>query len=491
MSDKKMALRSQSDTSLSKWREKEKIALELLQLVGELRFDRTVELLLFRRDIYDARPSEVLNTHKYSKNYTDHEVTVETTFAITKAIANIKNIAPSRIDLGTLAAQWLETQDLYSNIEEFVGDKLTDFSHAEQDGLDSKDIVLYGFGRIGRLLARRIVSMTAKGDQLRLKAIVLRPKLADRYEETVKRAALMEKDTVHGSFKGRVEVSDDGSEMIINGNRVQMIYAKQPSDIDYTEFGIKDGLVIDNTGVWRDKAGLSEHLRPGVSQVMLTAPGKDISNIVYGVNHEELDLMNEKVMSAASCTTNAIVPVIKVIDSNLGIEKGHIETIHAYTSDQNLLDNFHKKQRRGRGAATNMVLTSTGAAKAVSKVFPHLKGKLTGNAVRVPTPNVSLAIMNFTLKNPSDVASINAMVKEAALNGKLVEQIEYSTSTEFVSSHAVSSIATSVFDAPSTIVSEDGKSATLYAWYDNEYGYSCQVIRLAKHVAKVRRKVYY
>ncbi|MEM6966190.1 MAG: glyceraldehyde-3-phosphate dehydrogenase [Bacteroidota bacterium] len=491
MNNKELTIRSDANTSLRNWHEKEKTALELLQLVGDLRFDQSVELLLFRRDIYDARPSEVLNIHKYAVNYTDAVVPVEITLAIVKAIAAMKNFAPARIDVGTLGTRWMNEQDAYTSIHKFVEKKLQGFSVEDNSGLQSKDVVLYGFGRIGRLLARRIVTTTGRGEQLRLKAIVLRPKLSNRYEETRKRASLMETDTVHGNFKGTVEISEDGSELIINGNKIQMIYASNPEDIDYTQYGIHDGLVIDNTGVWRDKAGLSKHLRPGISHVMLTAPGKDIANVVYGVNHEAFDLEQEKVLSAASCTTNAIVPVIQVMEDNLGIEKGHIETIHAYTSDQNLLDNFHKKPRRGRGAATNMVLTSTGAAKAVAKVFPHLKGKLTGNAVRVPTPNVSLAIMNLTLKSPTDVVSINAMVRSAALNGELVEQIQYSTSTEFVSSHAVGSFATSVFDAPSTIVSEDGKSVTLYAWYDNEFGYSCQVVRLAKHVAKVRRMVYY
>ncbi len=486
-----MLLRSNADTSLRDWHEKEKTALELLQLVGELRFDRSIDILLFRRGIYDSRPSEVINIHKYANNYTDKEIPVNVTLEIVKSIAKIENIVPARIDIGTLATEWLQEKDLFSSVDEFIGHKLNGFSASDNSALVAKDIVLYGFGRIGRLVTRILVASTGRGEQLRLKAIVLRPKLKDKFEETLKRASLLESDSVHGMFKGIIKVADDGSEIIINGNRVQMIYAGKPEDIDYTEYGIKDGIVIDNTGVWRDKAELSNHLRPGISHVMLTAPGKDISNIVYGANHESVDLENEKVLSAASCTTNAIVPIIAVIDEKLGIEKGHIETIHAYTSDQNLLDNFHKKERRGRGAATNMVLTSTGAAKAVSKVFPHLKGKLTGNAVRVPTPNVSLAIMNFTLKTPSDVDSINAMIKDAALNGNLVEQIQYSTSTEFVSSHVVGSVATSVFDAPSTITSADGKTVTLYAWYDNEYGYSCQVVRLAKHIAKVRRMVYY
>ena len=272
---------------------------------------------------------------------------------------------------------------------------------------------------------------------------------------------------------------------------MKLIYAGSPEDIDYTEYGIQNAMVVDNTGVWRNREELSRHLRPGVAQVLLTAPGGEVPNVFYGVNQKDLDIENEKIYSAASCTTNAIVPVLKVLDDQLGIERGHIETIHAYTNDQNLIDNFHKKPRRGRGAATNMVLTTTGAAKAVSKVLPHLGGILTGNAVRVPTPNVSLAILSLTLKNATDKDAVNAMFKEASLRGNLVEQIHYSDSTEYVSSHAVGMTSTSVLDAPSTIVSADGKNVTVYAWYDNEYGYTCQVIRLAKHIARVRRHNYY
>jgi glyceraldehyde 3-phosphate dehydrogenase len=333
---------------------------------------------------------------------------------------------------------------------------------------------------------------TGKGDQLRLKAIVIRPKLSDRYLEATKRAALLESDSVHGDFGGSIVVAPDGSELLINGNAVQLIYAQKPADIDYTKYGIKDALVIDNTGVWRDRKGLEQHLRPGVASVLLTAPGKgDIPNIVYGVNHHDLDLEQEQVFSAASCTTNAIAPVLKVLLKKIGVEKGHVETIHSYTNDQNLLDNFHKKPRRGRGAPINMVLTTTGAAKAVTKVIPEYLGKLTGNAIRVPTPNVSLAILNLTLETPSSVGSLNATLKEAAFYGELMEQIRYSNSTEYVSSNAIGMTTTSVVDAPSTILSEDGKNATIYLWYDNEYGYTCQVIRLAKHIAKVRRYVYY
>ncbi len=491
MNEKELLIRSENESFLSEWREKEKTALELLQIVGELRFDRSIELIFFRRDIYDVRPSELIDIHTVGKNYIDKPIRIETTLSIAHAIANLKNLSPSKIDIGKLCAEWFNEAGDFADMDEFIHLKLKDFIGEEKGSPESKDVVLYGFGRIGRLVARRIVALTGRGEQLRLKAIVLRPKMKDRYEEASKRASLLKRDSVHGDFHGTVEVAPDGSELLINGNRVTLIYAGHPTDIDYTEYGIKNALVIDNTGVWRDKEALETHLRPGVDQVMLTAPGAGIPNIVYGANQEMLNLENDKIFCAASCTTNAIAPIMKVLDEKFGISKGHIETIHAYTSDQNLLDNFHKKPRRGRGAATNMVLTTTGAAKAVSKVLPHLEGKLTGNSVRVPTPNVSLAIMNLTLNEDTSVAEVNSILKDAAMSGSLVEQIHYSNSTEYVSSQAVGMTSTSVLDAPSTIVSKDGKTVTLYAWYDNEFGYTCQVVRLAKHAARVRRFYYY
>ncbi len=491
MNNNELLIRDQSNNSLKSWREEEKTALELLQIVGDLRFDKSVELVIFRRNIYDARPSEVLNDHKFATNYIKKPISVENSLKLCKAIAEIEDLAPSKIDLGKLGAEWQEESGKYKDITSFVHDKLKRHIGAADAEIMPKDVVLYGFGRIGRLAARAIIEQTGKGEQLRLKAIVVRPKMKNPREEAVKRAALLRKDTVHGKFRGIISVSDDGSEIVINGNPVKLIFAKSPGDIDYTKYGIKDALLIDNTGVWRDKEALSIHLRPGIDKVILTAPGGDIPNIVYGVNEEELDLQKDKVLCAASCTTNAIVPIIKVVDDKFNIEKGHIETIHAYTSDQNLLDNFHKKPRRGRGAATNMVLTSTGAAKAVSKVMPHLGGILTGNAVRVPTPNVSLAIISLTLDRATSRDELNALIREASLHGALVEQIHYSTSTEYVSSQAVGMTHTSVLDSPSTLVSVDGKNVMLYAWYDNEFGYTCQVIRLAKHVARVRRIVYF
>lgn len=491
MSNQNNSFTVNSENTLKGWREEEKQALELLRIVGELRFDKSVELVLFRRDLYDVRPSQVIGDHGYAKNYVNQPITLDVSLNLAREINKIEYLAPAKIDLGMLASEWIAEESQWENMADFVQNKLGQFIGEDKDSISSKDVILYGFGRIGRLLARRLVSTTGKGEQLRLKAIVVRQKMSDTFNETEKRMSLLASDSVHGDFPGRIEVSNNGNEVIINGNRVHLIYAGQPEDIDYTKYGIKDALVLDNTGVFRDKESLSRHLRPGVSQVLLTAPGKGVPNIVHGVNHKTLDDLDENVISAASCTTNAIVPIIKALEDEIGIERAHIETIHAYTSDQNLLDNFHKKERRGRAAAINMVLTSTGAGQAVVKVFPHLKGKITGNAVRVPTPDVSLAILSVGLSRESSIQEINNLMKNASLYGDLVEQVQYSESTEYVSNHAVGSTTACVIDAPSTLISEDGKSVNVYAWYDNEFGYCCQVVRLAKYFSKVRRYAYY
>jgi len=480
------------NSTLEEWRTQEIAALNLLQTVGELRINRSIDLILFRRDIYENSPSQLIHLHSESVNYTDKHLSIDTTLKIASEIHKISDLAPCRIDVGKMGINWLKKAGRASDLKAFVRKELIYAIGKKPMNKNPKDIVLYGFGRIGRLVARRIIESTGKGEQLRLKAIVLRSKLKNQYQEAKKRASLLDSDSVHGDFGGRIEIHPTGSELIINGNRVKLIYASHPSEINYEEFGIRNALVIDNTGVWRDRQELSTHLRPGIDAVMLTAPGKgDVPNIVYGVNHLEFDFNKENIISAASCTTNAIVPVLHVLEKKYGIVKGHVETIHSYTNDQNLLDNFHKKPRRGRGAPVNMVLTSTGAASAVSKVVPSLDGKLSGNAIRVPTPNVSIAILNLTLAKSTDYENLNSTLKEAALNGNLVEQIHYSNSTEYVSSNAIGMTTTSVVDSPSTIVSSDGKSATIYLWYDNEYGYTCQVLRLAKKAAGVTRYVYY
>ena len=242
--------------------------------------------------------------------------------------------------------------------------------------------------------------------------------------------------------------------------------------------------MIDNTGMWRDRDGLGLHLKSkGAKKVLLTAPGKgDIKNIVHGVNHADI-LDSDTIMSAASCTTNAITPVLKALDEQYGIENGHVETGHSYTNDQNLIDNFHKAERRGRSAPLNMVITETGAAKAVSKAYPQLEGKLTGNAIRVPTPNVSMAILNLNLKHATNKEEVNHFLQDASLFSELQHQIDFTQSTEIVSSDLVGARAASIVDSTATIVA--GNRVTLYVWYDNEFGYSCQVMRVVRDMAGI------
>lgn len=465
---------------------RERAAVELLSAVGQLMYGKGVELVFFRNHLLDISTSEVLGMFNYAESVVKKPSDVFTATEVAKALLDL-DLAPSKIDIGRLTWEYLEAGK--KDVGAFLATTLRDFIGADKHRFEPRDVVLYGFGRIGRIAARELVKQAGKGQQLRLRAIVTRS-LTD--EEIVKRAALLRNDSVHGAFKGSVVEDIPNKCLLINGQRVQLIAAANPEDVDYTAYGISNALVIDNTGAFTKRDALGRHLKAkGVSKVILTAPGKEMPNIVYGINHKDLDIDKEDLISAASCTTNAICPVLKVIEDNIGIEKGHIETVHAYTNDQNLLDNYHKKPRRGRSAAINMVITSTGAGTAVTKAIPSLKDKLTANAVRVPTPNGSLAIMSLNLKRQVTRDEVNEMVRHAALNGELVNQIHYQIDPELVSSDIIGDVCCSVFDSNATIVGPDGKTAVLYAWYDNEFGYTKQVIRLAKHVAKVRRLIYY
>lgn len=471
------------------WIEKEKKAIELIKVVGQLWFDRSIELVLFRKPLFDVGSSEILAHHQYAKEVSGKDISIYETLELATAISN-SSIAPSRIDLGRLASEWLDDNNNYPSIHDFVISKLSKHIGKDKISLKPKDVVLYGFGRIGRIAARELILQAGKGEQLRLRAIVTRS-CSD--EELIKRAELLRTDSIHGPFNGTITEDFDSKSLIINGQTINFIVAKQPEDVDYTAYDIEDALLIDNTGVYRDREGLSRHLSAkGISKVLLTAPAKgDIPNVVTGINDVDIDFNTETILSNASCTTNAIVPVLKIIDDAFGIEKGHIETVHSYTNDQNLLDNYHKKYRRGRSAALNLVITETGADKAVAKVIPHLGGKLTGNAVRVPTPNVSLAILNLSLNKVTSLEEVKDLIKQASLFGDLTEQIEYSISNELVSTDLIGNSHASIVDGPATIISKDNKSVVLYAWYDNEYGYTRQVIRLAKKLAGVVRLTYY
>lgn len=469
------------ETELDSWIKKEKAASNLIASIGDLLYEKSVELVLYRNPLVGENISEILSIHKYAGDIVNKEVKVENSSTLALELTKL-DLAPSKIDIGKLAHEWEEEKSNFGSQKEFLETKLSSFFQKDNKTFEPRDVVLYGFGRIGRLAARELIKQAGKGQQLRLRGIVVRNNSEDQIR---KRASLLRMDSVHGAFVGTIIEDYENKALIINGQTINIIQANHPSEIDYTQFGINNALILDNTGVFTDKEALSNHLKSkGAGKVILTAPGKEIPNIVYGINQKEFSVEDNDIFSAASCTTNAIAPILKVIEDNFNIEKGHIETVHAYTNDQNLLDNYHKKPRRGRSAAINMVITSTGAGKAVTKVVPSLSGKLTANAVRVPTPNGSLAIMNLTISKETSVKEINEVIKKYAFEGELVNQIKFSIEEELVSNDIIGNTCCSVFDSPATIVSADGKNIVLYTWYDNEFGYTKQVIRLAKYVVK-------
>ena len=467
--------------------DRRKAGVEFIKIISDLWYDKSIELVLFRNQLIDRNVSDIINLHEYAGAFVQKPINIFDSVEIAEAL-NSLDLPPSRIDIGRLTYEYHLEDDKYNDAKAFVIDKLKNAKATVE--LKPKDVVLYGFGRIGRLLAREMMSKIGKGQQLRLRAIVTR----DKIDATLlkKRASLLRYDSVHGDFQGSVEADVENNALLINGTTVHIITANSPEEIDYTKYGIEDALILDNTGAFTTEEALKRHMTSkGVSKVLLTAPGKGVPNIVYGVNHEEYNPDTIDIFSAASCTTNAITPILKAVEDTLGVVKGHLETIHAYTNDQNLVDNMHKKYRRGRAAALNMVITETGAGTAVAKALPSLTGKLTSNAIRVPVPNGSLVVLNLEVGKETSVEDVNNIMKKYALEGALVEQIKYSLNNELVSSDIVGTSAPAIFDSNATIVSGDGKNIVLYVWYDNEYGYSHQVIRLAKYVAKVRRFTYY
>ena len=473
------------DKQLDNWIENEKIAANLLNLVGQLMYDKGIEVVIFRQNILDVGVTELMRLVSYAENVVKRKIELNIALEIAKEITKMQ-LPPSKLDLGLLTAEFLEESP--KNYTEFLEEKLNKILSSESS-FSPRDIVLFGFGRIGRLAARELIRQAGKGQQMRLRAIVVR-NISD--EQIKKRANLLRNDSVHGAFKGIVEVDLDKRMIIVNGQIIHLIDGANPEKIDYEKYDIHNALLIDNTGVFKSKDALSCHLKSnGIKKVLLTAPGTEIPNIVYGINNKGLDIDENHIFSAASCTTNCIAPILKIVEDKLNIVNGHLETVHSYTNDQNLLDNMHKKPRRGRSAAINMVITTTGAGKAVTKVIPSLEGKLTANAVRVPTANVSLAILRLNLRKKTSIEEINNLVREASLKGNLVNQINYQIDPDLVSTDIVGDSCCSVFDSQATIVTKEGYDVVLYVWYDNEFGYTKQVIRLAKQISKVRRLHYY
>lgn len=462
-----------------RWKNREEIAERMIALIGQLYREKNIVVSVYGRSLINRSVIQILKTHRRTR-VVDVELSVVNTFPILEALAKVENIGSAEVDIGKLAVEYKEKG---GDVDAFVAQSVESIKGSATSE-QPKDVVLYGFGRIGRILARLIISQSGLGRGLSLKAIVVR-KSSDG--DLAKRASLLRRDSIHGTFAGTISVDEENEAIIANGNFIKVIYASSPSEVDYTEYGIENALLIDNTGKWRDAEGLSQHLKcPGVARVVLTAPSKgEMKNVVFGVNNTDI-LDEDKIISAASCTTNAITPILKVLDDKYKVLNGHVETVHSFTNDQNLIDNYHKADRRGRAATLNMVITETGAAKAVAKALPALKGKLTGNSVRVPTPNVSLAILNLTLDKEVDREEVNEYIRQISINSSLQGQIGYTNSTEVVSSDFIGSRTAGVYDAQATITS--GNRLTAYVWYDNEVGYSCQVLRIAEQMCGVSYK---
>ncbi|MGB0866329.1 MAG: glyceraldehyde-3-phosphate dehydrogenase [Granulosicoccaceae bacterium] len=467
-----MALKH-SEEILDQWKSRQSLAEKMIPLMGALYRDKGVAIKVFGRRLMNATTIDILKAHRVGRRMIGEELDIEATFALVEAMDKM-DLAPARVDIGMLAIAYAKLGGSQS-VENFLQAELAPVLGQSADQAP-KDVVLYGFGRIGRLLARLLIERTGSGSNMRLRAVVVRGKGGD----LEKRASLLRRDSIHGPFNGTITVDEERNAIIANGTYIQVIYANGPDQVDYTEYGIQNALVVDNTGIWKDRDGLGLHLKSkGATKVLLTAPAKgDIKNIVAGINSHDVE-ESDTILCAASCTTNAIVPVLKAVNDKFGIKNGHIETVHSYTNDQNLVDNMHSAERRGRSAPMNMVITSTGAAKAVAKALPELGGKLTGNAIRVPTPNVSMAVMNLNLDTATDKEELNNFLRERAL-GEMQGQVGFTLSTELVSTDLVGSEDAGVVDGAATIV--DGDRVVLYVWYDNEAGYSNQVVRVMQKV---------
>ena len=473
----------QHDIVFQQWHDNQAVAEQMIPLIGSLYRRNNVVTTMFGRSLFNRSVIRILKDHRFVRKIEGTELSVQDTFPLVQAMTQL-NLGPAHVDVGKLGVAFKKQGggDALAFMREQLAE-IVDCHDPDAGNGEPKDVVLYGFGRIGRILARVLIEKAGGGNLLRLKAIVVRGR-GDIAKDLEKRASLLRRDSVHGPFDGTISVCPETRTLTANGNVIQVIYADSPSDVDYTAYGINNAVVVDNTGIWRDEAGLGQHLEcKGVSKALLTAPGKgDLKNIVYGINHGDIT-QDDRIISAASCTTNAIVPVLKVMNDEYGIEHGHVETVHSYTNDQNLIDNYHKGDRRGRSAPLNMVLTETGAAKAVSKALPELGGKLTGNAIRVPTPNVSMAILNLSLERETDAESLNDYLRRMSIDSAFQKQIDFVDSPEVVSTDFVGNRHAGIVDAKATIA--QGRHAVVYVWYDNEFGYSCQVIRILQQISNV------
>ena len=329
-------------------------------------------------------------------------------------------------------------------------------------------VAINGFGRIGRLVARAILERPDCG--LELVAI-------NDLGDAKANARLFKRDSVHGTWKGTVEA--DGNYMVVDGKRILVTAERDPANLPHAANGVD--IALECTGFFADKESASKHLTAGAKRVLISAPAKGVDlTVVFGVNHEKITA-EHTVISNASCTTNCLAPVAKVLNDSIGIERGLMTTVHAYTNDQKILDQIHSDPRRARAAGMSMIPTTTGAARAVGEVLPELKGKLDGSAVRVPTPNVSMIDLTFMPKRDTTKEEVNSILKAAA-EGALKGVLDY-TDEPLVSIDLNGAPASSTVDSLETAVLE-GKLVRVLSWYDNEWGFSNRMVDTAGAIAK-------
>ncbi|BBE34870.1 type I glyceraldehyde-3-phosphate dehydrogenase [Sphingosinicella microcystinivorans] len=329
-------------------------------------------------------------------------------------------------------------------------------------------VSINGFGRIGRLVARAILERPDSG--LELVSI-------NDLSDAKSNALLFKRDSVHGTWQGTVEV--DGNDLIIDGKRIKVSAERDPANLPHAANGVD--IALECTGFFTDRASAEKHMAAGAKRVLISAPGKNVDlTVVFGVNNDKLSA-DHKIVSNASCTTNCLAPVAKVLNDALGIERGLMTTVHAYTNDQKILDQIHDDPRRARAAAMSMIPTTTGAARAVGEVLPELKGKLDGSAIRVPTPDVSLVDLTFTPKRDTTKDEVNAILKAASESGPLKGILCYSDEP-LVSIDYQHTAASSTIDSLETAVLE-GKLVRVVSWYDNEWGFSNRMVDTAKAMA--------
>jgi len=462
--------RADNDRVFADWVDRESVAATMVPIIDSLYRRRNVVTTIHGRRLVSRSVNEILKLHRFARHIDGVEMSPHETLPILHALAAL-DLGPCVVDVAVCNAGYRAQDTL--GISDYLAVELAESVGAGADVAPPTDVVLYGFGRIGRLVARILLARAGGAYGIRLRAVVVR---TSGPGDLVKRASLLRRDSVHGPFDGTITVDTAANTITANGTVITFISADDPASIDYEAHGITDAVLVDSTGARRDRAGLSEHLRaPGIRRVLLTAPAKgDVPNIVHGVNDAMIE--HEPVIAAASCTTNAVTPVLVALDAAFGVEHGHVETVHSFTNDQNLTDNHHRGDRRGRSAALNLVIAETGAARAVAKAYPPLEGRLTGNAIRVPTPDVSLAVLTLQLRSPVDKATMNGFLRDVSLRSALRRQVDYVESPEIVSTDMLGARKAGVVDGLATIA-DGSERVVVYVWYDNEYGYSRQVVR--------------